>query len=1172
MGRLQHSVAALLLVLSIAAITGTTDAQDEQGPVVNIEGLGSVLGIMGQTAWTSRPIYKFFNIKYAEAPVGEQRFRAPVSVLPWSGVMNVTAPGRECPQSRTLSRDDPNPEDCLTLSVYSNDLQANRPVMVYIHGGAFVVGSAERFGPEYLLEKDIVLVVIQYRLGTLGFLSTGTERIPGNAAMYDVRESLEWVSRHIRHFGGNPQDVTIFGESAGGHAVSAMLHSPLVREDLFHRAIIQSGTTFMPWVTCQDPTEGSYDIARIIGCPMTSPNEIDNCLKQASVRDLVQAQDQHKKNEFSSPGYPKVAGACITIGGPLGNQNLMPVHPKESTYFRNVPIIFGMNSQEGLIFFNEYFQDGLNSQPIEFQNDWDFLEFVKTLNVKFGSAAFVDAVVGYELLSKTTWEEMGRANFSELVPFLIDIAGNLALKYGSVEEANRFARAHPGQIYLYNFDYVGPPSPMTPSFPYDVPNSVGHGDELKYLFPMSGNLGDVHVQMARIMVDLWTSFAITSVPVANNVIAWPPVSRPYGPYLRLVNPPERKEYFVHELTNTVVKARESNGALRMQFSLLSMFLALLAAVIRSVSPLPMHVQWVSIGLLSVCLLLLLSDRVSSQQSSPLVVIDGLGTVQGTRGRTAWSDREIYKFYNIRYAEAPIGQQRFRNPVSVKPWSGVFNAVSPGKPCPQLGLNSTSDANAEDCLTLSVYTQNITANRPVMVFIHGGAFVVGAASYYEPDYLLEKDIVLVSVQYRLGPLGFLSTGTANIPGNMAMLDMIMALEWVSSYIRFFGGDSTAVTIFGESAGGAAVSALLYSPSVRDDLFHRAIIQSGSIFSPWATCRSPKEGALDIARRVNCDRPAETMEDCLRSVPALRLMEAYEEHKNMQFNLTGYPDVSGACIVIGEASPFMPKHPKTLTRSAFRNVELMAGTTSQEGLMFWEGVYRYGLSYKPDNIQSSWELLQLIDTINERFGANSNDGSHTWHQIFSTFLSGELDRANFTELLPGLVDICGNLAIKAPVLQDVTRFAHANAGKVYLYSFDYSGTPSMYNFSAGDEFNYPYRNNSFHAEDLFYLFPLGQRLDQRDTEIAKTMVELWTSFAISGRPMAAGLKQNWNPVSHFHGPYVKINEECEERQNYFNEFSASTDKARNQRSAGTILQLSRVAIVLAIIHSVIKHVVQ
>uniref|UniRef100_A0A182UFL0 COesterase domain-containing protein n=1 Tax=Anopheles melas TaxID=34690 RepID=A0A182UFL0_9DIPT len=96
---------------------------------------------------------------------------------------------------------------------------------------------------------------------------------------------------------------------------------------------------------------------------------------------------------------------------------------------------------------------------------------------------------------------------------------------------------------------------MTPGFPYDFPNSVGHGDELKFLFPMSNVLNEEHAQMAKIMVDLWTSFAITSVPQADNVIPWPAVSRPFGPYFRLVNPPEQKEYFVNELTNSVVKAR-----------------------------------------------------------------------------------------------------------------------------------------------------------------------------------------------------------------------------------------------------------------------------------------------------------------------------------------------------------------------------------------------------------------------------------------------------------------------------------------------------------------------------------------------------------------------------------------------------------------------------------------
>ncbi|XP_052873456.1 esterase E4-like [Anopheles cruzii] len=572
-------------------------------------------------------------------------------------------------------------------------------------------------------------------------------------------------------------------------------------------------------------------------------------------------------------------------------------------------------------------------------------------------------------------------------------------------------------------------------------------------------------------------------------------------------------------------------------------------------------SWLLIGVLWAALSL--GGHVSGQQNTPIVVIDGLGSVQGTRGRTAWTDREIFKFHNIRYAEAPVGQQRFVAPIAAKPWSGIFNAAVPGRPCPQAGLNGTgSELLSEDCLTLSVYTHSTTsANRPVMVFIHGGAFVMGSASDYGPEYLLERDIVLVVIQYRLGPLGFLSTGTANIPGNAAMLDMIMALEWVSQNIHSFGGDNARVTLFGESYGAAAVSALLYSPLVHSSLFSRAIIQSGSIFAPWATCHSPKEGAMDIARLVGCDRPAERVDDCLRTVSAYSLMQAYEQHMNTQVNTSGYPDVSGACIVIGDASPFLPKHPKTLARDAIRKVELMAGTTSQEGLMFWETIHRYGLSYNPATMRSSWDLFQLVDIINERFGSNSNDGSQIWYQIFNTFDSPELDRANYTELLPALVDICGNLAIKAPVLQDVTRVAHANEGKVFLYSFDYDGISSLHNFSANPGFDYPYKNSSFHGEDLFYLFPLGQRLNQQDTEIAKMMVDLWTSFASRGVPTSVSLKQSWNPVTRFYGPYLKINHVTEERNNYFNEFTASTEKARRQRSAAPRLELSFVVLVMS-----------
>lgn len=119
----------------------------------------------------------------------------------------------------------------------------------------------------------------------------------------------------------------------------------------------------------------------------------------------------------------------------------------------------------------------------------------------------------------------------------------------------------------------------------------------------------------------------------------------------------------------------------------------------------------------------------------------------------------------------------------------------------------------------------------MVYIHGGGFYEGAAYHHPPNYLLEKDVVLVVPEYRLGPLGFLSTNSEDIPGNAAILDIILALQWIQMHISYFGGSNTSVTLFGQSAGAALIASLLYSPYTPPDLFHRVILQSGSIMNAW-----------------------------------------------------------------------------------------------------------------------------------------------------------------------------------------------------------------------------------------------------------------------------------------------------------------------------------------------------
>ena len=156
-------------------------------------------------------------------------------------------------------------------------------------------------------------------------------------------------------------------------------------------------------------------------------------------------------------------------------------------------------------------------------------------------------------------------------------------------------------------------------------------------------------------------------------------------------------------------------------------------------------------------------------------------------------------------------------------------------------------------------------RPVIVWIHGGSFSRGSAAEYDPDYLLDQDIVLVTIQYRLGMFGFLSTETVDAPGNYGMLDQIAALKWVKQNIGAFSGDPDMVTIMGQQAGGASVHYHLLSPITRG-LFNRAVSLSGTALCWWASIKRPQEKAKKLAQIVECPKDAfldmKKLIDCIK----------------------------------------------------------------------------------------------------------------------------------------------------------------------------------------------------------------------------------------------------------------------------------------------------------------------
>ena len=214
------------------------------------------------------------------------------------------------------------------------------------------------------------------------------------------------------------------------------------------------------------------------------------------------------------------------------------------------------------------------------------------------------------------------------------------------------------------------------------------------------------------------------------------------------------------------------------------------------------------------------------------------------------NHSYFRFHGIPYAEPPVDKLRFMLPVpySVSKYgdkSNPYDASNKSYPdgigyvCPQLDEAHTIEVTStnEDCLHLSIYTPKINPNKtdtllPVLVWIHGGHFISGSGAYqyHGPErFMKDKDIVMVSINYRLGTLGFLSLGTPELPGNAGLWDQVEALRWIQTNIKYFGGDNKKVTIMGESAGSWSVMYQLLSPASAG-LFQRVISQSGTPMSP------------------------------------------------------------------------------------------------------------------------------------------------------------------------------------------------------------------------------------------------------------------------------------------------------------------------------------------------------
>uniref|UniRef100_A0A667Z6M8 Carboxylesterase type B domain-containing protein n=1 Tax=Myripristis murdjan TaxID=586833 RepID=A0A667Z6M8_9TELE len=307
---------------------------------------GSVQGHYRTVRGTDQLVEEYLGIPFARPPLGPLRFAAPQPPQPWKGVRDATKLPNICLQdtksTEALWKTYPVTfpavqvsEDCLYLNVYrrSGTRSGEKlPVMVWIHGGGLAAGGTFYYdGSPLAVYQNVVVVVIQYRLSILGFLSTGDEHAPGNWGFLDQIASLRWVQENIEAFNGDPDSVTIFGQSAGGISVSLLVMSPLA-EGLFHKAIAMSGVVPLEAHYTNNPLAMAKMIANLTECDNNDTEKLVECIKSKSEEDILNAIQQVKV--FLGPAIDGVF-----LKGP-------PERILKNSEFQKVPLLFGVTNHE----------------------------------------------------------------------------------------------------------------------------------------------------------------------------------------------------------------------------------------------------------------------------------------------------------------------------------------------------------------------------------------------------------------------------------------------------------------------------------------------------------------------------------------------------------------------------------------------------------------------------------------------------------------------------------------------------------------------------------------------------------------------------------------------------------------------------------------------------------
>ncbi|OBS58314.1 hypothetical protein A6R68_10548, partial [Neotoma lepida] len=494
--------------LTLMASLHTGQDSSETSPIRNTH-TGQVRGSLIQVNDIKVGVHRFLGIPFAKPPVGQLRFAPPEAPEPWNGIRNGTSYPAICLQnvdmmnSESLKKLKMNlppismSEDCLHLNIYTPvhaHEGSNLPVMVWIHGGALVMGTASMYdGSMLAATEDVVVVTIQYRLGVLGFFSTGDQHARGNWGYLDQVAALRWVQQNIVHFGGNPDCITIFGESAGGTSVSSHVVSPMSK-GLFHRAIMESGVAVLPGLISSS-SEVYQMVANLSGCEAMDSEALVHCLRSKSEAEVLVINKVFQ-------AIPAVVDGVF-----------LPRHPQEllaSVDFHPVPSIIGVNNDEYGWIIPMVVN---NAQTIKEITRENLPAVLKNTAVQLMLPPECGDMLMEEYMGDTEDPQALQIQFTEMM-------GDFMFVIPALQVAH-FQRSH-APVYFYEFQHQS-------SFFKDIkPPHVkaDHGDEVPFVFGTffwgaKFDLTEEEELLNRRMMKYWANFARHGNPNSEGLPYWP---------------------------------------------------------------------------------------------------------------------------------------------------------------------------------------------------------------------------------------------------------------------------------------------------------------------------------------------------------------------------------------------------------------------------------------------------------------------------------------------------------------------------------------------------------------------------------------------------------------------------------------------------------------------------